>query len=108
MLQVGQSKIVGLEFDFVTLDNHRKFIDALPSATFVDVGLPTMEMRMIKSQEEIELITQGARIADLGGEALVKAVKEGVAEYEVALASTDAMVREIAATYPHSDIRDSK
>lgn len=63
---------------------------------------------MLKSPEEIELIKQGARIADLGGEAAVKAIKEGVGEHEIALASTDAMVREIADTYPHSEIRDSK
>ena len=65
-------------------------------------------MRMIKSPEEIELIKQGARIADLGGEAVVKAIKEGAAEHEIALASTNAMVKEIADTYPHSEIRDSK
>lgn len=67
-----------------------------------------MKMRMIKSPEEIELIKQGARIADLGGEAVVKAIKEGAAEHEIALASTNAMVKEIADTYPHSEIRDSK
>ena len=67
-----------------------------------------MKMRMIKSPEEIELIKQGARIADLGGEAVVNAIKEGAAEHEIALASTNAMVKEIADTYPHSEIRDSK
>ena len=106
--KVGDAKTVGMEFDFVHLDNYRKFTDALPNAKFVDVGQPTMKMRMLKSPEEIELIKQGARIADLGGEAAVKAIKEGAAEHEIALASTDVMVREIAATYPHSEIRDSK
>lgn len=105
--QVGDAKTVGLEFDWVHLDNHRKFSDALPYAKFVDVSQPTMKMRMIKSPEEIELIKQGARIADLGGEAVVKAIKEGAAEHEIALASTNAMVKEIADTYPHSEIRDT-
>ncbi|XP_078363580.1 creatinase-like isoform X2 [Oculina patagonica] len=105
--QVGDAKTVGMEFDFVHLDNHRKFTDALPNAKFVDVGQPTMKMRMFKSPEEIELIKQGARIADLGGEAAAKAIKEGAAEHEIALASTDVMVREIANTYPHSEIRDT-
>ena len=67
-----------------------------------------MRMRMIKSSEEIEIIRQGARIADLGGEAVKKVIREGVGEHEVALAGTDAMVREIAKTYPHLDLRDSK
>jgi len=107
-LQIGDAKTVGVEFDFVHLDSYRKFSDALPKAKFVDVSQPTMKMRMLKSPEEIELIKQGARIADLGGEAAVKAIKEGVGEHEIALASTEAMVREIADTYPHSEIRDSK
>ena len=106
--KVGDAKNVGLEFDFVSLDNHRKFSDVLPNAKFLDVGQATMRMRLLKSQEEIELIRNGARIADLGGKAVVKAIKEGAAEHEVALASTDVMVRDIAATYPHSEIRDSK
>lgn len=106
--QIGDAKTVGVEFDFIHLDSYRKFSDALPNANFVDVGQPTMKMRMLKSLEEIELIKQGARIADLGGEAAVKAIKEGVGEHEIALASTEAMVREIADTYSQSEIRDSK
>lgn len=104
---VGDAKTVGLEYDWVHLDSYRKFTDALPNAKFVDVSQSTMKMRMIKSPEEIELIKQGARIADLGGEAVVKAIKEGASEHEIALASTNVMVREIADTYPHSEIRDT-
>ena len=46
------------------------------------------------------MIRQGARIGDLGGAAVVAAITEGVPEYEVALAGTQAMVREIARSYP--------
>jgi len=105
--QIGDARTVGMEFDFVHLDSYRKFSDALPNARFLDVSQPTMKMRVSKSPEEIELIKQGARIADLGGEAAVKTIKEGVGEHEIALASTDAMVREIAEAYPHSEIRDT-
>ena len=31
-----------------------------------------MKLRMIKSDEEIEIIKNGARIADIGGEEIVK------------------------------------
>ena len=90
------------------LDEFAKFSDALPNASFQDVGEPAMRMRMIKSEEEIELIKEGARIADLGGDAMKKVIREGVREHEVALAGTDAMVREIADTFPHQELRDSK
>ena len=73
----------------------------------VDVGGPTMWMRTIKSAEEIALIRNGARIADIGGAACVAAIKAGAGEHEVALASTGAMVREIARTYPHAELMDT-
>ena len=66
-----------------------------------------MRQRMVKSAEEIEVIKHGARIGDLGGEAIRAAITEGVPEFEVALAGTNAMVREIAATFPHTEIRDT-
>ena len=64
-------------------------------------------MRMIKSAEEIAVIRNGARIADIGGAACVEAIGEGVPEHEVALHSTRAMVREIAATYPQVELMDT-
>ena len=57
---------MGVEFDHVTLDFHRQLQVALPGVELLDVGTPTMWMRTIKSAEEIALIRQGARIADLG------------------------------------------
>ena len=105
--QVGDAKHVGLEFDHVSLDSHKMFSEAMPKANFSDIGQPTMRMRLIKSPEEIELIKHGARVADLGGETVVKALKENVPEYEVALASTEAMVHEIADSFPHSEIMNS-
>ncbi|XP_028408546.1 uncharacterized protein LOC114531099 [Dendronephthya gigantea] len=105
--ELGDAKHVGLEFDVVPIDEYTKFSEALPNAKFTDVGESTMRMRMIKSNEEIELIKQAARIADLGGEAIKNVITEGVREHEVALAGTDAMVREIARTYPHQELRDT-
>lgn len=98
---------LGIEDDTVPLRTRQQLADALPGFEFVDVSQAVMRHRMIKSAEEIALITQGARIADVGGQAVVDAVAEGVAEYEVALAGTEAMTREIARTYPHAELRDT-
>jgi creatinase len=98
---------LGVEDDHMTLDTRRKVEDALPGAKLVDVSQAAMAQRMVKSDEEIELIKNSARIADIGGAAVVEAVGEGVPEYEVALAGTQAMVREIARTYPHAELRDT-
>jgi creatinase len=105
--QAGAAKRVGVEFDHMNLDSHRKLGDALPGAEIVDIGEATMRMRMLKTEEELAVIRNGARVGDIGGAACVAAIAEGVPEHEVALASTQAMVREIAKTYPQSDIMDT-
>ena len=98
---------VGIEFDHVPLEVMSKLKAALPSVEFVDISAQTMRMRMIKSSEEIALIKHGANVCDIGGAALAAAVHEGVPEHEVALASTQAMVREIARRFPHSELMDT-
>ncbi len=98
---------VGIEFDHVSLERREKFGVALPAAEFVDIAQTVMAQRMVKSDEEIELIRNGARIADIGGAACAEAIAAGVPEHEVALHSTQAMVREIARTYPHGELMDT-
>ncbi len=103
----GNRGRVGVEFDHINLSAWQKLQDALPEATLVDIGQATMHMRLIKSDEEIALIRQGARIADIGGEACVEAVGEGVPEYVVASHATQAMIRAIAETYPQVELMDT-
>jgi creatinase len=105
--EVGAASRVGVEFDHMNLDTHGKLGAALSGAEIVDVGQATMRLRMFKTAEELAVIRNGARVADIGGAACVEAIAEGAPEHEVALHSTRAMVREIARTYPQSDIMDS-
>ncbi len=98
---------IGVEFDHMNLENHGKLAAALPKAELIDIGKATMGLRMTKSDEEIEVIRNGARIADIGGAACVEAIAVGVPEYEVALHATGAMVREIARTYSHAELMDT-
>ena len=42
-----------------------------------------MRMRMVKSAEEIAVIRQSARAADMAGFAIRDAMKEGIMEYEL-------------------------
>ena len=101
------AKRIGIEFDEVSLDLLEHLKAALPEAEFVDVGASTMWMRTIKSAEEIAHIKKLTAIADIGGEACRQAIGVGVPEHEVALASTQAMVREIAATYEYAELMDT-
>lgn len=98
---------VGVEYDHINLQNKNKLEAALPDSKFVDIAVPTMRMRMVKSKEEMAHITEMAKIADIGGAACVEATAVGVAEHEVALHSTQAMVREIARRFPHAELMDT-
>ncbi|CAL4096189.1 unnamed protein product, partial [Meganyctiphanes norvegica] len=107
--ELGDSKgTIGVEFDHMNLEIADKLKSFLPSNNQItDVSKPTMRMRMKKSLEEIAVIKNSVATADIGGAAIVGAVKEGVPEYEVALAGTQAMVRNIAKIYPNSELMDT-
>ena len=98
---------LGIEDDTVTLHIRERLQGAFPDAHLVDVSLDMMRQRMVKSAEEIEVIKHSARIGDLGGEAIKAAIREGITEYEVALIGTEAMVHEIARTFPNREVRDT-
>ncbi len=109
---VGQSPAsgglrIGVEFDHLSLDYLNLLKETFVNAEFVDVAQTSMWLRTIKSEEEIKLITESARIGDLGGEACAGAVSAGIGEHEVAIASTNAMIREIAATFPQVELMDT-
>ncbi len=105
--EVPNAGRLGIEFDHLPIERMNKLQAALPHAQLVDIAAECMKLRMVKSAEEIAFIRNGAQVCDVGGAALVAAVREGVPEHEVALASTQAMVREIARRYPHTELMDT-
>ncbi len=100
-------KSVGIEGDHMTLVSRQTMSSFLSEVKITDLNAEIMKLRMIKSAEEIELIKGGARTADIGGEAIHAAIKEGTREIDVAMAGRDAMELEISRSYPDSELRDS-
>ncbi len=100
-------KIIGIENDHVTLDIKDKLNSIFSDAIFKNVANHLMKLRMIKSDEEIDIIKNGARIADLGAEEIVKNIKPGQTEIEIAIKGRDKMEREIAKTYPEAEYMDT-
>ena len=100
-------KNIGIENDHVTLDMKEKFVSLFSFSKFFDVSKDLMSLRMIKSNEEIEIIKNGARIADIGGEEMIKNVKVGASELEIAIAGRAKMEREIAKSYPDAEYMDT-
>ena len=104
---IPNAKKVGIEGDHMTLASRATMERLLGDVQTTDLNAEIMVLRMIKSAEEIELIKGGARTADIGGEAIHAAIKEGTREIDVAMAGRDAMEFEISRSYPDSELRDS-
>jgi len=98
---------IGIENDHLTLERHKNLKDVLSNPALIDIAPFVMSKRMIKSNEEISLITSGAKIADIGGEALVKEIKVGATEIDIAMIGRDAMENAIAKFHPNSELRDT-
>jgi len=100
-------KNIGIENDHVTLEMKEKFKLLFTFSKFSDVSKDLMKLRMIKSSEEIDIIKNGARIADIGAEEIVKHIKVGASELEIATVGRDKMEMEIAKTYPEAEYMDT-
>ncbi len=104
---IGGEGRLGIEGDHLTLAGRDALTGMLGMRELVDIAPAAMALRMAKSAEEIALIRDGARIADLGGWAIREAIREGASEIEIATAGRDAMEREIARSHPASELRDT-
>jgi creatinase len=100
-------KNIGIENDHVTLEMKEKLVSLFNFSKFNDVSKDLMKLRMIKSNEEIDIIKNGARIADIGAEEIVKHIKVGANELEIATIGRDKMEFEIAKTYPDAEYMDT-
>jgi len=100
-------KNLGIEEDHLTLDMMKKIKSVFSFSIFSDIAKDLMKLRMIKSKEEIDIIKNGARIADIGAEEIVKHIRPGETEIEIAIQGRDKMEREIAKTYPNAEYMDT-
>ena len=104
---VKNVKKIGLEKDHLTVERYKNLDDSLGNPEIIDISSYTMSQRVIKSDEEIALIKSGAKIADIGGEAIVKEIKAGATEIDIAVVGRDAMEKAIAKYHPNSELRDT-
>jgi len=100
-------KNIGIENDHVTIEIKEKLNSLFSFSKFKDVSKDLMKLRIIKSKEEIEIIRSGAKIADIGAEEIVKHIKVGASELEIAMTGRDKMELEIAKKYPEAEYMDT-
>ena len=100
-------KNIGIENDHVTIEIKEKLNSLFSFSKFKDVSKDLMKLRIIKSKEEIEIIRNGAKIADIGAGEIVKYIKVGASELEIAMTGRDKMELEIAKIYPEAEYMDT-
>ncbi|MBV1863360.1 MAG: aminopeptidase P family protein [Rhodobacteraceae bacterium] len=105
--RAGNARRIGVEGDHLTLAMQTALQTFFDVDLIADIAPDAMAQRMIKSEAEIAMIREGARIADLGGATIRDAIQEGVREIDVAMAGRNAMELEIARSFPDSELRDS-
>ena len=103
----GKNIILGIEGDQLSIAQKSLLDEFLEPRASLDISNDTMLQRMNKSDAELDLIRQGAAVADIGGYAIKDAVKSGARELDVAMAGRDAMELEIARRFPDSEYRDT-
>ena len=103
----GKNIILGIEGDQLSITQKSLLDEFLEPSAFLDISNDTMLQRMNKSDAELDLIRQGAAVADIGGYAIKDAVKSGARELDVAMAGRDSMELEIARRFPDSEYRDT-
>jgi len=104
---VGDTNRLGIEADHLTLAGRATLDHIVGVRELIDLAPATMSARMVKSTEEIALIREGARVADIGGDAIKQAIHVGTREIDVAMAGRNAMELEIARSHPDSELRDN-
>ena len=103
----GKNIILGIEGDQLSITQKSLLDEFLEPRAYLDISNDTMLQRMNKSDAELDLIRQGAAVADIGGYAIKDAIKSGARELDVAMAGRDAMELEIARRFPDSEYRDT-
>lgn len=97
---LGPVATLALESGLITRSLETAFQETVSARVLVDVGPHLAEQRLIKSPEELQLLTLAGDIARIGADAFLDAFKEGVTELHVASAAVHAMNVATAALVP--------
>ncbi|WP_026475860.1 M24 family metallopeptidase [Alkaliphilus transvaalensis] len=81
---LGINKL-GVEEDYVTYGQYQDFSKKLPNVEFVSLEGFITKMRSVKTQEELSYIAKAAEITDEAFQHILKYIKPGMRELDVAL-----------------------
>lgn len=96
----GEPTRIGVETDSLPIRVFQSLETRFPKAEFVDVGPIVAESRLIKSDEEAQLLHLAADVAKIGANAFLEALTPGNTELAVAGHARAAMDKALGALYP--------
>ena len=79
-----QVESIGIDFSVTTVKQLNVLKKTFPGIAFVDIGDEIAEMASIKSTEELKAIEKACKIAEKSFNQVLKSLKEGVTEKEIA------------------------
>jgi Xaa-Pro aminopeptidase len=85
---------VGMELPELNYETFQYLQKTLPNAVFENIAAEVGRLRMIKSEEEIQIIRKSAQIADKAMQEALKAARAGMKEYEVTAVAMYTMLKE--------------
>jgi Xaa-Pro dipeptidase len=90
-LGIGPKAVIGMELDVIPVNLFRRYEGLIPNAGIRDCSPIIRQVRSVKSEYELALVAEAARIVDKGFTAAVKALRTGMTELEVSAACEAAM-----------------
>ncbi len=84
---------IGINMDYFSVSAFNKLKENLKDKEFVDISKAIQELRMVKEPKELNILREAAKIASESVEAILKDLKEGVKEYEIAALLTYTMLK---------------
>ena len=98
-----ENGVIGFEETFASYEFHQKLNLGLSNFTFKPFAYQLMEMQKIKSPEELDVMRHGGQICDIGAQACVDAIKEGVSEVALQHIMVQSMENEISKRFPDEE-----
>ena len=83
-LDIPSGATIGLELDVLPYNNYARIAKALGDVKFIDVSERIKHIRSVKSEFEIDLIKEAAKIVDAGIASVSDRLREGIREIELA------------------------
>lgn len=91
---------IGVEGAVLPWQHYRLLQDALPQATFKDASALLQRLRLVLSEEELNLVRAADALADQGQQALIETIAPGKSAYEIEMPVRELLIQQASRQHP--------